>query len=193
MIQPTRLVHHMLVKRRRDLVRLAIVHRPHRPNHRPEPEKLHRRCEVDHLVRTLFVSDSRMTRREIREFGVLHFAADHPLDRKASVVESECRLEWLFPVRNTVTRKVHPFALTQLFDDPGNGRLFSLYARECSQAVDEPTNAVQLRTYGMEVALAGGCGLTNRKETFPLGCRTGEIALSSANEGGECRGIRRDV
>ena len=87
MIQPTRLVHHMLVERRRDLVRLAIVYRPHRPNHRPEPKKLHRRREVDHLVRTLFVTDSRMTRREIRKFGVLHVAADDPLNRGVHRVE----------------------------------------------------------------------------------------------------------
>ena len=52
MIQSTRLVHHVLVKRRRDLLRLFIVHRPHRPDHGTEPSKLHRRREMDHLVRT---------------------------------------------------------------------------------------------------------------------------------------------
>ena len=39
----TRLVHHVLVKRRRYLARLSIVHRPYRPDHRTEPSKLHRR------------------------------------------------------------------------------------------------------------------------------------------------------
>ena len=141
-IQPTRLVHHMLVKRRRDLVRLSIVHRPHRPNHRPEPEELHRRREADHLVRTPFVSNSRMTRREIREFGVLHFAADDLLNGKVSIVQSERRLEWLLPIWDTMTRKVHPFTLAKLFDDPRYARFLSLYVRECSQAVDELTNIV---------------------------------------------------
>ena len=41
MIQTTRLVHHMFIKGRRDLVRLTIVYRPHRPNHRTEANKLH--------------------------------------------------------------------------------------------------------------------------------------------------------
>ena len=71
MIQTTRLVNHMLVKHRRNLVRLAIVHRPHRPYYRTEAQELHRRREVDHLVRTLFVSDHCMARRQIREFGIL--------------------------------------------------------------------------------------------------------------------------
>ena len=64
MIQTTRLIRHMLIESRRDLVRLTIVHRPHRPDHRTEPNKLHRRRKMDHLVRTLFVSDSRMTGRD---------------------------------------------------------------------------------------------------------------------------------
>ena len=34
MIQATKLVHHILVESRRDLVRLTIIHRPHRPDHR---------------------------------------------------------------------------------------------------------------------------------------------------------------
>ena len=40
-IQTTRLVHHMLVEHRSDLVRLRIIHRPHRPNDRTESNKLH--------------------------------------------------------------------------------------------------------------------------------------------------------
>ena len=42
MIQTTRLVHHMFIESRRDLVRLAIVHRPHRSNHRTKANELHR-------------------------------------------------------------------------------------------------------------------------------------------------------
>ena len=52
-IQTVRLVHHVPVKRRRDLVRLTIVHRPHRSDHRPETKELHRRREVDRLIRAL--------------------------------------------------------------------------------------------------------------------------------------------
>ena len=92
MIKTTRLVHHVLVKRRRDLVCLSIVHRPHRPDHRTEPSKLHRRRQMNRLVRTLLVSDSRMTRREIRKFGVLEIAPDDPLDCQLPVVESESGL-----------------------------------------------------------------------------------------------------
>ena len=93
MIQTTRLIHHMLIERRRDLVRLTIVNRPHRSNHRMEPSKLHHRREMDHLVRTLFISDCRMARREIRKFGVLEIAPDDTLDCKVPVVESERGLE----------------------------------------------------------------------------------------------------
>ena len=89
MMQTTRLVHHMLIEGRRDLVRLTIVHRPQRPNHRTEANKLHRRREMDHLVRTLFIFDSRMTCREVRKFGILQFAPDDSLDCKVPVVQSE--------------------------------------------------------------------------------------------------------
>ena len=52
MIQTARFIHHMFIKRRGDLVRLTIVHRPHRSDHRTEPSKLRCRREMDHLVRT---------------------------------------------------------------------------------------------------------------------------------------------
>ena len=70
MAQTTRLDHwhHVFIERRRDLDRRTIAHRPHRLNHRTEPSELHRRREMDHLIRTLFVSDSRMTCGEIRRF-----------------------------------------------------------------------------------------------------------------------------
>ena len=61
MIQTTRLVHHMFIESRRDLVRLAVVHRPHRSDHGTEANELHCRRKMDHLVRTLFVSDSHET------------------------------------------------------------------------------------------------------------------------------------
>ena len=86
MIQTTRLVHHMLIESRRDLLRRTIVHRLHRSNHRTEPSELHCRREMDHLVRTLFITDSRMTCRKVCKFGVLEIAPDDALDRKLPVV-----------------------------------------------------------------------------------------------------------
>ena len=120
MVQTTALVHHMLIKRRRDLVRLTIVHRPHSPDHGTEANKLHRRRKMDHLVLTLFVSNGRMTRREICKFWILQIAPDDPLNCKVSVVESERGVEWLFPICETMTRKVDPFILAKLFNDPRN-------------------------------------------------------------------------
>ena len=137
MIQTTRFVHHMFIERRRDLARRSIVHRPHRPNHRMEPNELHRRREMDRLVQTLSISDSRMTCREIRKFRILQIAPDDPLDCQVSVVQSERRLEWLFPIWDTMTRKVDPFVIAKLL------RLLSIYTRECSEAVDALPNVVQ--------------------------------------------------
>ena len=117
MIQTTRLVHHVLVRRRRDLVRLTIVHRPHRPDQGTEPSKLHRRREMNDFVRALFVSYSRMTCREIRKFRVLEIATDDLLDCKVPVVESERGLEGLYPTWETMARKVDPFVLAKLFND----------------------------------------------------------------------------
>jgi hypothetical protein len=100
----------MFIERRRDLVRRTIVHCPHRSNHRTEPSELHRRREMDHLVQTLFVSDSRMTCREIRKFGVLQIALDDASDCKVSVVQSKRGLERLFPIWETMTRRwTHSF------------------------------------------------------------------------------------
>ena len=79
----------MLIEHQRDFARQIIVHRPHRSNHRAESSKLHCRRKMDHLVRTLFVSDGRMTRREIRKLGILQVAPDDLLDRKVSAVQSE--------------------------------------------------------------------------------------------------------
>jgi hypothetical protein len=157
MIQSTRPVHHMLIEPRRDLVRLTVVHRPHRPNHRTEPCELHRRREVDHLVRTVFISDSRMTRREIRKFGVLQITSDDPLDCKVSVVESERGLEWLFPIWETMACKMNPLVLAELFDDPRNTGFLSIYTRECGEAVDVLTNVD--RRVGPLCALSQGMEL----------------------------------
>ena len=66
MIQTTRRIHHMRIKHRRHLVRMLTVHRPHRPNHQTTSSKLHRRREMDRLLRTLFVPDDRVTSGEVR-------------------------------------------------------------------------------------------------------------------------------
>ena len=39
----------MFIESRRDLVRLTIVHRPHRLDHRTEASKLHCRRGMDHV------------------------------------------------------------------------------------------------------------------------------------------------
>ena len=52
-----------------------------------------------------------MTPRAIREFGILQIAPNDPLDCRVSVVESERRLGWLFPIWETMTCKVDPFVL----------------------------------------------------------------------------------
>ena len=59
-----------------------LVHRPHRPNHRTEANKLHRQREMYHLIWTLFISDSCMTCRKVCKFGILQFAPDDTLDCK---------------------------------------------------------------------------------------------------------------
>jgi hypothetical protein len=104
-----------------------------------------------------------------------------------SVVQSERRFEWPFPIGDTITCKVHPFIFAKLFHDPRNARFLFLCASECNGGVKELTNVCQFCAYGMELRhiLASGVRLTDRKETFRLGCRTGGIALSSANQGGE--------
>ena len=93
----------MLVEHRRDLVRLRIIHRPHRPNHRMESSKLHCRRKMDHLVWTAFIPDRRMTRRQVRKFGILQVAPDNPLDRKVTIMERKCGFERLLLIWETVT------------------------------------------------------------------------------------------
>jgi hypothetical protein len=193
MIQTTRLVHHMLIESRRDLVCLTIVHRPHGPDHRTEASELHRRRKMDHLVRTLFVSDSRVTCREIRKFWVLQIASDDALDRKVPVVQSESGIERLFPIWETMTRKVDPFVLAKLFNDPRSARFLSIYTRECGEAVDALTNGVQFCAYGNEFGLASSIGLTDGDEAFLFSCRIRRIAPSGTDEGGQGRGVGRDV
>ena len=185
MIQTTRPVHHMLIESQRDLVRLTIVHRPHRPDHRTEPSELHRRREMDRLVRTLLICDSRMTRREIRKFGVLEIAPDDALDRGMPIVQSERGFEWLCPIWDTMTGKVDPFVLAKLFDGPGSARFLSVYTRECGEAVHALTNVLQFRAYGTEFGLASSIGLTDGNETFLFSFRIRSIAPSGTNEGGQ--------
>ena len=91
MIQTTRLVHHMFIESRRDRVRLTVVNRPHRPNHRTELNKLHRRRKMDRLARTIFISDSCVTCRQIRKFGILQIAPHDSLGCKVPVVEGQMR------------------------------------------------------------------------------------------------------
>ena len=83
---------------------------------------------MDHLVRTLFVTDSRMTRREIRKFGILQIAPDDALGRKVAIIQSESRLEHLFPIRETMTRNADPLILAKLFNEPRSAR-FTPYMR----------------------------------------------------------------
>ena len=70
-----------------------------------------------------------------------------------------------------MTRKVDPFVLAKLFDDPRNTRFLSVYACECGKAVDALTEVVQFRTHGKEVVLASSLGLTNRNEMCLFCCR----------------------
>ena len=57
---------------------------------------------MDHIVWILFIPDSRMTRRQIRKFGILQIAPDYELDCKLSVVESERELKRLFTIWETM-------------------------------------------------------------------------------------------
>ena len=195
MIQTTGLVHHMLtsIESRGDLVSLTIVHRPHRSNHRTEVNKLHRRRKMNRLVRTVFVSDSCMTPRQIRKLGNLQIAPDNLLDCRMSIVESERGFERLFPIWETTTRKVDPFFLAKFFDEPRDTRFLSIYAREYGKAVDVLTNVVQFHTYGKHFVLASSFGLTNGNEIFLFRCRTRLIAPSDTNEGDQSWGVGRDV
>ena len=130
-IQTTTLVYHVLIKHRCDLVRLTIVHRPHRLNHRAEPKELHRRRKMDRLVRILFVSNCRMTRRVIHKFGILQIACDDPLDCKVHIMQSEHRLKRLW-IWDIMTCKVDPFVLAELFNETRKVGILSIYTRECS-------------------------------------------------------------
>ena len=92
--QTIRLVRHEPVKYGRNLGRRRIIYRPHGPDDRTKSSELHRRCEIDHLVRTFFIPDTRMTSGQVRKFGVLQVALNDSLDCEHSVAESKCRLEW---------------------------------------------------------------------------------------------------
>ena len=77
-----------------------------------------------HLVWTLFISDSRMTCRKVRKFGILQIAPDDMLDCKVPIVESESGLERPFQIWETMTCKVVPFVPAKL----------SIYMGECGEA-----------------------------------------------------------
>ena len=142
MIQSSVFVHHTLIERRRDLACLIVIHRPHRPNHGTEADKLHRGRKVDHFVRTLFVSNRRMARGEICKFWVHQVARGNALDRKMAIMESECRFKRLFRVWETMIRKVYPFALAQLFSDPRYTRFFSVHSYKCGESAHALTDLV---------------------------------------------------
>ena len=71
-----------------------------------------------------------------------------------------------------MTRKVYPFVLVELVNDPGNARFLSIYACECGEAVDTLTNIGQFLANGKEFALSSGCGLTDGDKMFPISYRT---------------------
>ena len=134
--------------------------RPHRPDNRTKSSELHRQREMDHFIWTLFVSDSRMTRRQVRKLRMLQVALDDMLDCEVSVVER------LFPVRETMTSKVYPLALSQLFHDPGNARFLPFHPREDCKTIDPLTNIGKFATDGNEFTFTGGLRLTNAKKVF---------------------------
>ena len=124
---------------------------PHHPDHtgRTEPSELHRQHEMDHPVRTLFVSDGHMTRREIRKFGILQIAPGDPLNCKVPIMQSERRLKWLFLIWETTTHKVDPLIHAKLFNDPRCAGYLSIYPRECGETIDELMNIVQCPRKGV--------------------------------------------
>ena len=61
-----------------------------------------------------------MTCRGIRKFGIPQIASDDALDRKVPIMQSERGFKWLFPICETVARKVDPFVLSMFFNDPRN-------------------------------------------------------------------------
>ena len=163
-IQRTRLVRYIFIKQSRDLVCLRIGDRPHRPDHRTESSKLHRGRKMNHFVRTFFVPDCSMTRGEVRKFRILEVAPNKAMDREVSVRESERGLERPFLLRETMTSKVRPLVLTQLFSDPGNACLFPLDACERRKTSDALADIRQFGTDRKKLVLVGGLCLANGNE-----------------------------
>ena len=181
----------MFIERRRDLVRLTVIHCPHRSDHGTEANELHCRRKMDHLVRAFLVSDSCVARREIRKFGILQITPDDPLDGKVSVVQSERGIERLIGIWETMTCEVGPLVLAKLFNNPSSARFLSIYTCECGEAVDVLTNVVQFHAYGKKFTLAGSFGLTDGNEMFLSGCGIRRIGPSGTNEGGQRWGVGR--
>ena len=98
MIQTARPVQHELVKCGRDLGRRRVSHQPHGPDDRTKSGELHCKCEMDHLVRILFIPDGHMTSGQVRRFGVLRVALNDSLNCEYSVAESKRRLKWFLLV-----------------------------------------------------------------------------------------------
>jgi len=124
---------------------------------------------MDHLLR--------VTCREMRELCVLQIAPNNVLDRK-SVAQSKCGLERLLWIWETMTCKVHPVVLAELFNDP---RFLSIYVRECGEAVDALTETSSPPNH---------FGLADGDESLLLSCRTQRIAPSSTNGGTQSWGMK---
>ena len=69
----------MTTEHRRDLVRLAIVDPPHRPDYRTKSSEMD-----DCIIRTLFVSNGCMTGRSVPKLGLLRITPDDAVDREVS-------------------------------------------------------------------------------------------------------------
>jgi hypothetical protein len=134
---------------------------------------------IDHLVRTLFVSDGRMTRRERDTFGMFDIAPDEPSDRNVPVERGRERRRAVSDVGDQGER----------FDDPTRASasvrsvLRANVARSFNHAL---TRRVQFRAYGKELALASNAGSTDgvTARTRLFACRIRWMMPSGTNEGG---------
>lgn len=93
-------------------------------------------------TRTLFISDRRLTGREIRKLGIFRLAPDDALDREVVAVEREHEFELCCGIGNTMACGVDRFALAKLFSDPGDAGCWAFYVRKCGETVDALTDQV---------------------------------------------------
>ena len=71
---------------------------------------------MGYLVWTLFIPDGRMTRREVRTFGVRQVTTDEVMDGEVSVEQR--KRGRLFLVGETMAGGVYPPVLVPFFGDP---------------------------------------------------------------------------